>query len=181
MGDFIRLRDFMDGPEGWGRTFGRDVQQKVVSGIEAHPGQEVIRLSMKGVERMDVSFASEAVVELVRRYRGRRGICLVDLDNSEVVENIDAAAERVKVPVTIWEGNSARVVGLEPSSGNREALEFALTRPAVRAAEFAESVRGISIANASTKFKQLWEQGFLIRSDGSADSGGVEFIYRRIG
>ena len=39
----------------------------------------------------------------------------------------------------------------------------------------------MSIANASTKFKQLWEQGFLLRQESVADSGGVEFVYQRIG
>jgi predicted transcriptional regulator len=31
------------------------------------------------------------------------------------------------------------------------------------------------------KFKQLWEQGFLLRRESVADSGGVEFVYQRIG
>src|SRR3546814_15788068 len=74
------------------------------------------------------------------------------------------------------------MVGGEPSPGNREALAYALSLPKAKAAEFAEqSKANISIANASTKFKQLWEQGFLMRSEGAADSGGVEFEYRRIG
>jgi predicted transcriptional regulator len=30
------------------------------------------------------------------------------------------------------------------------------------------------------KFKQLWEQGFLLRQESSADSGGVEYLYRLI-
>ncbi len=46
--------------------------------------------------------------------------------------------------------------------------------------EIAEKA-GLSIANASTKFKQLWEQGFLMRNESVADSGGVEFLYQRIG
>ena len=32
------------------------------------------RVSMKGVERVDISFSSETVVELARRYRGHKGI-----------------------------------------------------------------------------------------------------------
>jgi predicted transcriptional regulator len=30
------------------------------------------------------------------------------------------------------------------------------------------------------KFKQLWEQGFLLRQESTADSGGLEYVYRRI-
>ena len=31
------------------------------------------------------------------------------------------------------------------------------------------------------KFKQLWEQGFLLRQESTADTGGVEYVYHRIG
>jgi hypothetical protein len=50
----------------------------------------------------------------------------------------------------------------------------------VRAVEFAQATPDMSIANASTKFKQLWEQGFLLRRETTAESGGVEYVYCRI-
>ena len=152
-----------------------------MSFIEARPAQQMFKISMEEVERIDASFASEAIVELIRRYRGSKGICLVGLEDAEVRFNIDLAAARVGVPVAIWNGKSIEMIGGQPSQGNREALEFALARPQARAAEFADSGANVSIANASTKFKQLWEQGFLMRSESAADSGGVEFLYRRIG
>jgi hypothetical protein len=135
---------------------------------------------MEGVKLIEASFASEAIVELIRRYLGRKGICLVDLFDPTVRFNIDIAAAKVNVPVTVWNDGKIEVIGGEPSSGNRGAFEFALSHHQARAAEFA-SVASISIANASTKFKQLWEQGFLMRSESAADSGGVEFVYRRVG
>jgi hypothetical protein len=47
----------------------------------------------------------------------------------------------------------------------------AMARAQSRAAEFATRT-GMSIANARMKFKQLWEQGFLLRRESVADSGG---------
>lgn len=135
---------------------------------------------MDGVKQVDASFASEAIVELIRRYRGIKGICLIDLVDPEMKFNIELAAERVSLPVAVWKDGSIEMIGGKPSPGNREALQFALERPQARAAEFADHAN-FSIANASTKFKQLWEQGFLVRSESAADSGGVEFVYRRIG
>lgn len=172
----------MDGATtGWGRPQGRSVFDKLVAYIESRPEQQVFKLSMEGVERINASFASEAIVELVRRYRGSKGICLVNLSDPDIRFDIDVAAEKVNVPVTVWNGNKIEVLGSKPSAGNRGAFEFALARPQARAAEFAETMGGMSIANASTKFKQLWEQGFLLRSESAADSGGVEFLYQRIG
>lgn len=170
----------MDGETGWGRPQGRVVQQRIVSFIEDRPAQQVFKLSMEGVKQIDGSFFSEAIVAVLRRYRGIKGICLVDVTDQDILFNLDAVAARAGVPVPVWIDGSIEIIGGQPSQGNREALQFALERPQARAAEFAEKA-GFSIANASTKFKQLWEQGFLMRSESAADSGGVEFVYRRIG
>jgi hypothetical protein len=170
----------MSDDTGWGRPQGRAVLEKLVSCVEGKPGQELFRISMEGVKQIDASFASEAIVELVRRYRGAKGICLIDLTDPEMRFNIELAAERVNVPVAVWRAGSVEMIGGKPSSGNREALLFTLEQRQARAAEFADYAN-LSIANASTKFKQLWEQGFLMRSESAADSGGVEFVYRRIG
>ncbi len=134
---------------------------------------------MKGVQRIDISFASETIVELARRYRRTKGFCLIDLTDKDLIENLDAAAERKEQPILLWNGKSASVLGPEPSEGMREAFQFAMARGQSRAAEFATKKR-ISIANASMKFKQLWEQGFLLRRESTADTGGVEFVYQRI-
>ncbi|HKV08338.1 MAG TPA: DNA-binding protein, partial [Thermoanaerobaculia bacterium] len=60
------------------------------------------------------------------------------------------------------------------------AFRFALERTGARASEFAAAAQ-ISLTNASTKLKQLWEQGFLLRRENLAPSGGIEFEYFRIG
>lgn len=135
---------------------------------------------MKGVQRVDISFASETLVELARRYRGTKGFCLVDVKDSDLIENWDAAAAKKGQPFLVWNGKSAQLIGAKPTQGCQEAFQFALEHPQVRAAEFASVKRGVSIANASMKLKQLWEQGFLLRRDSAADTGGVEYVYQRI-
>lgn len=177
----IKLREFMDEPEGWGRVEGREVYQRLLEFVEANPGVMVFRVSTEGVRRVDISFASETLVELARRYRGSKGFCLVDLDDVDMIENWEAAAAKKSQPIVLWVGDNGRVIGTKPSQGNRDALSFALSRSQATASDFAEATPGMSIANASTKFKQLWEQGFLLRRESVADSGGVEFVYQRIG
>jgi hypothetical protein len=177
----LALKDFMDRPDGWGREPGRGVYQRLLRAVEASAGSLIIMISMKGVRRVDMSFASETIVELARRYRGAKGMCLIDLTDDDMIENIDAAAAKKNQPLLAWQGKSARVLGAQPTQGCREAFDFAIERPQVRAAEFAQATKKMSIANASMKFKQLWEQGFLLRRESTADTGGVEFIYHRIG
>lgn len=180
-GRVLVLRDFMDRPDGWGRDQGRGIYQRLLRAVEANAGSVVIKISMKDVQRIDMSFASETIVELARRYRGTKGICLVDLTDPDMIENIDAAAAKKEQPLLVWRGKSARVLGAQPTQGCREAFNFALERPQARATEFAQVKEKMSIANASMKFKRLWEQGFLLRRESAADTGGVEFVYQRIG
>jgi hypothetical protein len=177
----LAFREFMNRPEGWGRDQGREVYQRILRFVEDSPGTIIFKVSMKGVHRLDISFASETVVELARRYRGSKGFCLVDLTDRDLIENLDAAAEKKGQPLVLWHGKSAHLIGPEPSEGAREAFQFAMARPQSRATEFATAKKGMSIANASMKFKQLWEQGFLLRRESTADTGGVEFVYQRIG
>jgi hypothetical protein len=177
----LALREFMDRSDGWGRDQGRGVYQRLLRAVEAGAGSVVIKISMKGVQRVDISFASETIVELARRYRGTKGICLTELTDPDIIENIDAAAAKKSQPLLIWHDDTVRLLGAQPKQGCREAFDFALQRRQARAAEFAQAKKNISIANASMKFKQLWEQGFLLRQESTADTGGVEFVYQRIG
>lgn len=171
----------MDYEEGWGREEGHDVYQRLLDFVETHPMVTVFRVSMHGVRRVNTGFASETLVELAWRYRGTKGFCIVDLQNADVIENWNAAAERKRQPLVLWTNEGAKVIGAQPSRGARDALQFALERPQVRAAEFVEAAPDISISNASSKFKLLWEQGFVLRQEDVADSGGMEFVYTRIG
>lgn len=170
----------MNGPEGWGRSNGREVYQRLLAFVETNAGTPIFRVSMEGVKRVDISFASETIVELARRYRGSKGFCLTDLHDEDMIENWDAAAERKAQPLMLWTNDEPRVLGPAPSAGNQAALQFALSKTTSRASEFAETIGNMSIANASSKFKQLWEQGFLLRTESAADTGGVEYSYRRI-
>jgi hypothetical protein len=176
----LPLRDFMDRPDGWGRGQGREVYQRLLQFVESSPGVLVFRISMKGVQRVDISFASETIIELARRYRRQKGFCIVDLNDKDLIENVDAAAEKKEQPILMWRDKSGEVIGSKPSEGTKEAFQFAMARVQSRASEFAAQ-KGMSIANASMKFKQLWEQGFLLRRESTADTGGVEFVYQRIG
>jgi hypothetical protein len=177
----VRLSDLMGHSDGWGRSQGREVHQKLVAFVEAHPGVMVFRVSLSGVRRVDISFASETIVELARCYRGTKGFYLDDLNDPDMMENWDAAARKASQPLMVrGTDGQMRALGLEPSSGNLAAFRFALERASARASELAAAAQ-ISLTNASTKLKQLWEQGFLLRRENLASSGGIEFEYFRIG
>ena len=99
---------------------------------------------------------------------------------SDIIENIDLAASKKDQPIFVWSGGKARLIGRQPSQGVRDALEFALARDEVRSVDYAEAREDISVSNASMKFKALWIEGFILRRESTAESGGLEHVYSRI-
>lgn len=176
----ISIRSLNVEPEGWGRSKGAMIQRALIARIGHDQVPEVIRLSLQNLNRLDVTFAAEVIAEPVRRYLGIKSICVVHAQDSDIAENVAAAALRERVPVTIWVRDVPEIVGPPPREGNHAALHLALKREGVRAADIAGAL-GISISGASNKLKQLWETGYLMRDAGVARSGGPEFVYRRIG
>jgi hypothetical protein len=172
----VRLGRFVPKLDAWGASAGQAIRTQLSQHIAAAPEAEVIRLSMQGMKRIDTAFALEAIVRLVDEYRATRPICVVDLADPDITDNLRAAAERIKVAVLAWNGGTARALGLRVGSAAHQALVFALARSEVRAAEFAAHA-GVSISNASSRFKGLWERGLLLRTCEAASSGGKEYVY----
>lgn len=172
----IRLRDYMERSDGWGKSEGRAVHSKLIKAIDQIPEAIVFHISLDGVDRTDVSFARESVMELAVRYRGHKGFCLIDIVSKDLLENWEAAALRKKQPMTVAEVNDHYIIGLQPSRGNRALLDFVLEHGETSASEVAEAME-LKLTNASTKLKQLLESGFILRRDERAPSGGVEFRY----
>lgn len=176
----IRLRTQMSDSDGWGHVQGQQVREKLRKLIESRPTEPIIRISLDGVKRTDISFPREAVIELARSYRGRRGFCLTDVDDPDLLDNWDAAAVKLQQPLTVWErGMDCRILGPRPSVGLQDMLSYVLSVPVARTSEAATAL-DLKIPNASNKLKQLWQEGYILRREQSANSGGVEYEYVRI-
>ena len=175
----IRLRDYM-GPDGWGRIQGRRVREQLQARVESCPTEDIIVLSLDGVEHTDVSFPRESVVELAKQYRGQRGFCLTHLNDPDLLENWDAAALKREQPLIVWGTNMTYcILGPQPSAGLRDMLMYVLSVPVARTSD-AASALDLKVPNASNKLKQLWLEGYILRRERVAHSGGVEYEYVRI-
>lgn len=175
----INLLDLMKRPDGWGNVQGKEVGALLEQVIQRNPSVNLFEVSFRGVERTDASFSRESVVEIVCRYRAKKGVVVIDLDDDDLIENLELAADKKKQPLFLWQGETWRLLGPAPSRGNVELLNYMLSVSETTASA-AASALDLKLTNASTKLKQLWEDGYLMRSEEMAPSGGIEFIYRRI-
>ena len=175
----IRLRDYMPREDGWGHDEGRLVYSKLLSLVEANPATLVFAISLEGVRRTDASFPRESVVELAKRYRGFRGFCLVDVPDQDLLDNWEAAATKRVQPIVVWDGDKYRIIGPPPSEGNHKMFNYVSCVPSTTAGTAASALDYL-VPNASNKLKQLWLEGYILRRERTAPSGGVEFEYFRI-
>lgn len=176
----ILLRTCMSSATGWGHVQGRKTREALYASLQNCPQGSSVRLSLDGVERLDVSFAREAIIDLARDERGRRGICLAEVLNPDLLANLDGAAWRGEQPLVVWDRQELpSVIGQEPSAGLRKMFQYVLSVPSTRTSEAATAL-SLHIPNASNKLKQLWSAGYILRQELRAASGGLEFEYFRV-
>lgn len=176
----IYLQHLLQDAQGWGHVQGYHIREHLQTSLEMSPYGSIIRISLKGVERIDVVFARTSVVELAEHERGRRGLCLLDVPNQDILDNIDGAAQSRKQPLFIWTNETCpHLVGPEPGVGLHPMLQYVLSVSATRA-NVAARILGLHIPNASNKLRQLWQKGYILRQELGANSGGKEYSYLRI-
>ncbi len=169
----------MQSDDGWGHEQGKQVYTKLRGFVEANPADLVFSISLTGVKRTDASFPRESVMRLAKEYRRSRGFCLVDVPNQDLLDNWEAAATKLSQPISVWDHDKYRVIGPRPSEGTREIFEYVLSVPLASTSGAAKTL-GIKVSNASNKLKKLWEDGYILRREQIAPTGGVEFEYFRV-
>lgn len=176
----LRLRDYMERDDGWGNEEGREVYQKLLRAVENEAGKIIFRISLSGIQRTDASFPRESVVELAKRFRGQKGFCLIDVTNQDLLDNWEAAARKREQPLTVWGNTRPTIIGPEPTRGNQVLVDYVLSVPETTATTVAKALN-LKLTNASSKLKQLLDEGFIMRRNEICPTGGVEYRYFRIG
>ncbi len=175
----ITLRKYTKDDHVFGNRVGKEIYQKLLEIVESHPGQKVFEVSLAGIIATDSSFPRESIVSLAKQLRGERGFFLTGITSKDLIDNWSYAANAKDQPLVIWTGNSYELIGPTITSAARTLIEFVLSHGSVTASKVAQE-HHISVQNASTKLKKLVNQGFILRSEEVAETGGVEYIYHSI-
>ncbi len=169
----------MDSPDGWGHKQGQKVYIRLLDLVKNNPGKKIFQVSLEGVQHTDASFPRESVIEIAKKYRGDKGFCLTDVTDSDLLDNWSYAAEKKNQPIIVWDKIGYQLLGVQPTRGTVDLLDYALSVPSITTVKAAEKLN-LKLTNASSKLKYLWEKGFLLRQEELASSGGIEFVYFRI-
>ena len=173
------LRTFTSSDHPYGNSEGKEVLRKLSEFVEHNAACNVFGISLKGITATDASFPRESVVTLAKQLRGENGFYLTDLVDRDLIDNWSYAALAKDQPLVIWHESGFEIIGPELNKSTRDLVEFVLERGAVLTSQVATEL-GLSVPNASTRLKNLVTQGYLLRSEDAAQTGGIEFKYSAI-
>ena len=180
----LRVVDFIGSSEAWGRTQGRQIsrllEDEIFKADKDNPGGRVVVLDFTGLTKMDASFPQEAVVEIVRKFRGLKYFVITNIDNEAIEENMSMAFEKRKETGLIRDARGLRIIGSQLGPDFEKIIKFAEGREFITSKDVQDYLK-LSVQNAANKLKAVWEMGLLQRTEGNAKSGGRENIYSKVG
>lgn len=150
---------------------------KLLSGIET---SEPVKISFADVAFIDATFIRESVSSLIKIMSPARSISIVHLQDRDQEDNLQYVASS-EVPITVWlENGHCKIFGAPLSNGLRAMLEqFAfngsLTTPAAAART------AVSVQNASSTLKRLYDMRYIGRTGYKGETGGIEYTYHAVG
>ena len=176
-----KLIEFSGTNQPIGNIEGKATFRKLSEFVDSHPNYEVFGISLDGIKNTDISFPRESILSIAKLYRGQKGFFLegMNKDDRDLYDNWQGAAEAKNQPLVIWYDNSYEIIGPEISPSNLQLINYVLDNKTVTTSKVAFDL-DITVHNASTKLKKLVDQGYIMRSEDIAESGGIEFIYHAI-
>lgn len=179
MTKIIQLIEFTLDDHPFGNIQGKETFKKLSEYIESHPENRVFGISLANIKATDASFPRESVVSLAKQLRGEKGFFLLDVHSRDLIDNWRYAARAKEQPLIIWNDDVFEIIGPPISTSTETLIKYVLEIKSVTASKAAKDLN-ISVANASTRLKRLVNDGYLMRFEEIAESGGVEYIYTAI-
>ena len=172
----VRLKDRIGPHDAWGTEFGAEVFGRL--NLELLPLGEgsLVVIDFAGVERSDVSFQREAVVETLRKHRPKVLFVAAQLTDQDLRENLSIALERRGELLLVRESKGApSILGKKLAPDHQATLD-----QVSRAGELASSDltdKATQLSTASSRLSWLWKAGLIERVEGTSSSGGREHRY----
>lgn len=175
----LKLHDLVGSPTAFGNAEGREVFQKLLAELDAHPSKKIVGISMEGMTRMDASFPRESVVSLAKSRSGEKGFYLEGFASKDLMDNWDYAAKAKGLSMIVFTNGAYELIGDELNAGSKSLLDYVMSEGVVTTSKVAEML-GVSAQNASAKLKKLLSLGLVLGAKQSAETGGMEYIYTAI-
>lgn len=176
----LQLLDFTNqNDHPFGNQQGRDTFQQLKTYIDSHPSISIIGISMAGIKATDASFPRESVISIAKTYRESKRFYLIDVMNPDILDNWDYAAKAKEQPLVAWDKSKYRILGANLTPSSLQLVDFVLSKGSVLVSQVAVELE-LTVQNASTRLKKLVDDGYILRTETTAESGGIEYVYQGI-
>lgn len=163
----------------FGNVAGKATYQRLIEIVEKSPTCEVFAISLKEIEATDASFPRESVISVAKKYRTSKAFLICDLTDRDVIDNWNYAALAKEQPIILWSCNKYEILGDRLTESMKKIFNFIYLNKKNTTSEVAVALN-LSVQNASTQLKKMYEQGYVMRQEEVAESGGKEFFYKAI-
>lgn len=175
---FIRLRDFTKNDHPFGNKQGRETLLQLSDFVDDNPS-DIYEISIEGIVATDASFPRESVISLAKLNKGERGFYLSGSFSKDLLDNWHYAAIAKEQPLILKTESEYSIIGPALSKGAKELFDFIMKEGEVTTSKVVQKFGG-SPQNASAKLKKLYGSGLILGSKSVAESGGLEFVYKKI-
>lgn len=170
----ISLCHEVGGQDAWGTEFGARIFARINVQLLGVSEGTLVPIDYSGLERSDVSFQREAVVETLRKHRPRLLFIAVNLTDPDVRENLSLALERRGEWLLSREKNrQPTVLGKRLTPEQQATLEKAWTTGELTSS----GLDDVKLSTASSRLAWLWKTGLVERVEGTSPTGGREHRY----
>lgn len=172
----ITLRELIEDHDAWGTEFGATVFGRINLLLLSSGEGVLVPIDYAGLDRSDVSFQREAVVETLRKHRPRLLFVAINLTDPDVRENLTLALERRGEWLIVREPNGrVTPLGKRLTAEQLSTLERVWDAGELTSAELGED--DVKLSTASSRLSWLWKAGLVERVEGTSPTGGREHRY----
>jgi hypothetical protein len=186
----LRLTSYIGRRDAWGTDLGSRVFAKINVDLMVLAEGTLVLIDYKGLERSDVSFQREAIVEIVRKHRPKLLFVAINVDDHDLRMNLDLALDRRGEVLLCRHDELPRVLGRTLPEEHRRTLEQVWELGETTSAGLLGRTGGLGakgsgreakLSTISSRLTALWKAGLLERVEGTAPSGGREHTYFAFG
>jgi len=172
--------------DAWGTDQGSRVFARLNSALMGLDDGTLVLIDYRGLERSDVSFQREAVVETIRKHRPKLLFVVVNLDDPDLCMNLDVALDRRGDVLLLRRGTRPTVLGRKLPDEHRLTLERVWDLGEVTSATLVaggqqrsagQKNQKAKLSTTSSRLIALWKAGLIARVEGTSSTGGREHRY----
>lgn len=170
----ISLTQEVGARDAWGTEFGANVFAHINLRLLGVGEGTLVPIDYSGLERSDVSFQREAIVETLRKHRPRLLFIAVNLSDPDMRENLSLALERRGECLLVREqGRHPTVLGKRLTPEQQATLERVWATTELMSSD----LDAVKLSTASSRLAWLWKAGLIERVQGTSSTGGREHRY----